>query len=88
MDAKELANKNFEENKHFLEGVSSFEERISFGETATLIMTEKTYRRYLKQARNEALEESAKLADDCAGHYSPECECINIAKAIRALKEK
>lgn len=42
----------------------------------------------VKQARNEALEESAKLADDCAGHYSPECECMNIAKAIRALKEK
>lgn len=42
----------------------------------------------IKQARNEALEEAAMVADDCAGHYSPECECMNIAKAIRALKEK
>ena len=51
-------------------------------------IVEQIENRRIKQARNDALEESAKLADDCAGHYSPECECMNIAKAIRALKEK
>lgn len=49
---------------------------------------ERVERNRIKQARNEALEEAAKVADDCAGHYSPECECMNIAEAIRDLKEK
>lgn len=90
MDTKELADKNFEDNKHFLE--EAIDEIVEInGPRSKIIAMKKNeafIKRVIKQARIDALEESAKLADDCAGHYSPECECMNIAKAIRALKEK
>ena len=74
------------------EGVASSGEQIVFdGPSATLIMTKEYWQEELKQARNDALEEAAKLINVPfnIGDESIEAKLTRgYVKSIRDLKEK
>jgi len=77
-------------------GVASSGEPIAFDKPAILMMSPEAYFKAIKQARNDAREEAAKVAEKLwrgNRHQLPYDEGIDdasekIAQAIRALKEK